>query len=92
MGLVFIENILVASDSAQDISVLLSKLHDPMPHARALACLVCRALLVRTSGEQQILLAHRFICGMRLTLLEASDNLSLEEVCPVLLGSLGIWC
>ena len=81
---VFIENIL-ASNSTQDITVLLSKLHDPVPHARALAYLVCRALLMRSSGDQQVLLAHRVVRAMHLTLLEASDDLSLEEVCPVLL-------
>lgn len=85
----FIENILAASDSAQDITLLMSKLHDPLPHARALAYLVCRALLMRSSGDQQILLAHRFIHTMRLALFEASDGLSLEEVCPVLPISLG---
>ncbi|KAF8125619.1 hypothetical protein EV363DRAFT_1225659 [Boletus edulis] len=73
------ENILAASNSTQDVTVLLSKLHDPLPHARALAYLVCRALLMQTSGDRQILLAHRCIHTMRLTLLEAGDSLSLEE-------------
>ncbi|KAG6369730.1 hypothetical protein JVT61DRAFT_13599 [Boletus reticuloceps] len=73
------ENILAASNSTQDVTVLLSKLHDPLPHARALAYLVCRALLMRTSGDQQVLLAHRCTHAMRLTLLEAGDSLSLEE-------------
>ncbi|KAG8215319.1 hypothetical protein J3R82DRAFT_8910 [Butyriboletus roseoflavus] len=73
------ENILIANDGTQDITILLSKFHDPIPHARALAYLVCRALLMRTTGDQQILLAHRFMSAMRLTSLEASDDLSLEE-------------
>ncbi|KAF8440039.1 hypothetical protein L210DRAFT_3760928 [Boletus edulis BED1] len=47
----FIENILAASNSAKDVTVLLSKLHDPLPHARALAYLVCRALLMRNVGR-----------------------------------------
>lgn len=55
-----------------------------MPRARALAYLVCRALLLRASGNQQIILAHRFMRAMRLTVLEASDGLSLNEVCSVL--------
>ena len=89
---VFIENVLVASNCTQDIDVLLSKLHDPIPHARALAYLVCRALLIRASGDQQILLAHRLVRAMRLTLLEASDDLSLKEVCSILLISLRNQC
>ena len=55
-----------------------------MPRARALAYLVCRALLLHASGNQQIILAHRFMRAMRLTVLEASDGLSLNEVCSVL--------
>ncbi|KAI9571928.1 hypothetical protein HD554DRAFT_2300345 [Boletus coccyginus] len=73
------ENILVADSSAQDVPVLLSKFHDPVSHSRALAYLVCRALLMRTSGDQQILLAYRFMRAMRLTSLETNDSLSLEE-------------
>jgi len=92
MSEVFVESILVADSIAQDVPVLLSKFHDPVSHSRALAYLVCRALLMRTSGDQQILLAYRSIRAMGLTSLETSDSLSLEEVCLVLLILSGIRC
>ncbi|KAG9310969.1 hypothetical protein JVU11DRAFT_8847 [Chiua virens] len=55
------------------------KLHDSNSHARALAYLVCRALLMQTSGDEKTLLALRFIRCMRVSLIEARDSLSLEE-------------
>ncbi|KIJ18295.1 hypothetical protein PAXINDRAFT_97715, partial [Paxillus involutus ATCC 200175] len=77
------ENILASNDIAQDISLTLPKLHDPLPHARALAYLVCRALLIRTSGDQQISLAYQILRAMRLTVLQGKDastgDLTLQE-------------
>lgn len=47
---------------------------------------------MRASGDQQILLAHRFVRALDLTLLEAGDDLSLKEVCSILLILLRIQC
>ncbi|KAF9221723.1 hypothetical protein BS17DRAFT_710411 [Gyrodon lividus] len=69
------ENILASNDIAQDISLTLPKLHDALPHARALAYLVCRALLMRSSGDQQVPLAYQILRAMRLTFLEGKDDL-----------------
>jgi U3 small nucleolar RNA-associated protein 10 len=88
---VFTENILASNDIAQDISLTLPKLHDPLPHARALAYLVCRALLIRTSGDQQISLAYQILRAMRLSVLQGKDastgDLTLQEVCQSVLSS-----
>ncbi|KAL4062956.1 hypothetical protein V8B97DRAFT_2026593 [Scleroderma yunnanense] len=67
------ENILASDDPRRDIHLLLSKLHDPMPHGRALAYLVCRRLLARRSGDQKIALASQILCAMRLRTLDGTD-------------------
>ncbi|KIJ60905.1 hypothetical protein HYDPIDRAFT_42974 [Hydnomerulius pinastri MD-312] len=78
------DNILASNETIQETNVMLSKLHDPLPHARALAYLVCRALLIRTSGDQQILMARQILQAMRLSSLEGEIDLqgdsSLQEV------------
>ncbi|KAI6022898.1 hypothetical protein BKA83DRAFT_89928, partial [Pisolithus microcarpus] len=68
------ENILASSDLEKDTEHLLSKMEDTMPHGRALAYLICRELLVRTSGEQQIPLALRVLRAMRLSTLDDTDD------------------
>ncbi|KAI6037989.1 hypothetical protein EDC04DRAFT_2699173 [Pisolithus marmoratus] len=68
------ENVLASSDSEKDTEHLLSKMEDSIPHGRALAYLVCRELLVRGSGDQQITLAIRILCAMRLSTLDDTDD------------------
>ncbi|KAG6334786.1 hypothetical protein ID866_4304 [Astraeus odoratus] len=75
------ENILASSDIAQDIESLLPKLQASMPHGRALAYLVCRALLKRSSGNQRITFASQILHAMRINTLEdTGDELSQEEL------------
>ncbi|KAI6117492.1 hypothetical protein EV401DRAFT_2197674 [Pisolithus croceorrhizus] len=72
------ENILASTNLAKDTKHLLSKMEDTMPHGRALAYLVCRELLVRTSDDRQITLAIRILRAMRLSTLDDTDD-SLKE-------------
>ncbi|OJA15136.1 hypothetical protein AZE42_07566 [Rhizopogon vesiculosus] len=80
------ENILASSDSSSDISLILSKLHDPLPHARALAYLVVRILLLSTSCEQQVDIALGALSAMKLNSVDGFGDLSdgstsLQEAC-----------
>ncbi|KAI6126293.1 hypothetical protein EDD16DRAFT_1553513 [Pisolithus croceorrhizus] len=68
------ENILASTNLEKDTEHLLSKMEDTMPHGRALAYLVCRELLVRTSGDRQITLAIRILRAMRLSTLDDPDD------------------
>lgn len=68
------KNILASSDLEKDTEHLLSKLEDTMPHGRALAYLVCRELLVHSSGDRQIILAIRILRAMRLSTLDDIDD------------------
>ncbi|KIO05768.1 hypothetical protein M404DRAFT_103232, partial [Pisolithus tinctorius Marx 270] len=68
------QNILASSDLEKDTEHLLSKLEDTMPHGRALAYLVCHELLVRSSGDRQIILAIRILRAMRLSTLDDIDD------------------
>ncbi|OAX34660.1 hypothetical protein K503DRAFT_428951 [Rhizopogon vinicolor AM-OR11-026] len=70
------ENILASSDSSNDISLILSKLHDPLPHARALAYLVVRVLLLSTSCEQQVDIALGALSTMKLHSIDGFGDLS----------------
>ncbi|KAJ8583913.1 hypothetical protein M405DRAFT_936925 [Rhizopogon salebrosus TDB-379] len=70
------ENILASNDSSSDISIILSKLHDPLPHARALAYLVVRVLLLSTSCEQQVDIALRALNAMKLHSVDGFGDLS----------------
>jgi U3 small nucleolar RNA-associated protein 10 len=72
----FAENILASNDSSSDISIILSKLHDPLPHARALAYLVVRVLLLSTSCEQQVDIALRALNAMKLHSVDGFGDLS----------------
>ncbi|KAG1720632.1 hypothetical protein EDB19DRAFT_1775930 [Suillus lakei] len=60
------ENILASNDGSSDISLILSKLHDPLPHGRALAYLVVRVLLLNTSCGQQVDIALQALAAMKL--------------------------
>lgn len=77
-------NILASDDQAHDIERLLSKLQDSMSHARVLAYLVCRGLLIRSSVDEQISLAARILDVMGLRALDGADDdlneSALEEV------------
>ncbi|KAG2151035.1 uncharacterized protein EDB93DRAFT_318060 [Suillus bovinus] len=79
------ENILASNDSSSDISFILSKLHDPLPHGRALAYLVIRVLLLSTSCEQQVDIALRTLAAMKLYSVDgfgdlADSSANLQEV------------
>lgn len=79
-----VANILASDDQAHDIERLLSKLQDSMSHARVLAYLVCRGLLIRSSVDEQISLAARILDVMGLRALDGADDdlneSALEEV------------
>ncbi|KAF9238673.1 hypothetical protein BU15DRAFT_88298 [Melanogaster broomeanus] len=76
-------NLDVANKIAGDSALYYPSCMIPLPHARALAYLVCRALLMRTSGDQQFSLAYEIVRAMRLTFLEGKDDflgdLTLQE-------------
>ncbi|KAG2757731.1 hypothetical protein P692DRAFT_20824545 [Suillus brevipes Sb2] len=79
------ENILASNDNSSDISLILSKLHDPLPHGRALAYLVVRVLLLSTSCEQQIDIALQALAAMKLHSVDgfsdlADSSANLQEV------------
>ncbi|KAH7920221.1 hypothetical protein BV22DRAFT_1199044 [Leucogyrophana mollusca] len=74
------ENILASNDSSADIPLVLAKLHDPLPHGRALAYLVARALLLRSSGNQQIGMACRLLHAMRLGDMGVFDGLAEQDI------------
>jgi U3 small nucleolar RNA-associated protein 10 len=89
--LFFAENILASNDSSSDITLILSKLHDPLPHARALAYLVVRALLLSTSCEQQVEIALRALNAMKLHSVDSFGDISegstsLQEACTIFLS------
>lgn len=56
------------------LTFLLSKLTDNDAHARALAYLVCRALLGYLSGEKQIDTAHKVIGAMQLESFDGMED------------------
>ncbi|KZT68072.1 hypothetical protein DAEQUDRAFT_348588 [Daedalea quercina L-15889] len=64
------DNILGSNNYSHLFELLLGKLQDPNPHARALAYLTVRALLSRLSGEHQIDAAHAVIRATGLETLE----------------------
>ncbi|KAG0706218.1 hypothetical protein DFH29DRAFT_902720 [Suillus ampliporus] len=77
-------NILASNDSSSDISLILSKLQDPLPHGRALAYLVVRVLLLNTSCEQQLDIALQALSAMKLHSVDgygdlADSSASLQE-------------
>ncbi|EIW76657.1 hypothetical protein CONPUDRAFT_168479 [Coniophora puteana RWD-64-598 SS2] len=75
------ENIL-SSHRDVEVSALLSKLHDPQPHGRALAYLVARALLLQSSGGRQVRIASQVLKVMRLNSLDSGDQV--EKLTDVL--------
>lgn len=87
----FAENILASNDSSSDITLILSKLHDPLPHARALAYLVVRVLLLSTSCEQQVEIALGALNAMKLHSVDSFGDISegstsLQEACTIFLS------
>ncbi|KAG1896221.1 uncharacterized protein F5891DRAFT_1054817 [Suillus fuscotomentosus] len=79
------ENILASNDSSSDISLILLKLHDPLPHGRALAYLVVRVLLLSTSCGQQVDIALQVLAAMKLHSVDgfgdlADSSANLQEV------------
>ncbi|KAG2363636.1 hypothetical protein BDR07DRAFT_1471237 [Suillus spraguei] len=69
------ENILASNDSSSDISLILFKLHDPLPHGRALAYLVVRVLLLSTSCGQQVDIALQALTAMKLNSVDCFGDL-----------------
>ncbi|KAG2130333.1 hypothetical protein DEU56DRAFT_815464 [Suillus clintonianus] len=79
------ENVLASNDSLSDISLILSKLHDPLPHGRALAYLVVRAFLLNTSCGQQVDIALQALAALKLPSVDgfgdlADSSANLQEV------------
>ncbi|KAG1775600.1 hypothetical protein EV702DRAFT_421745 [Suillus placidus] len=79
------ENILASNDGSSDISLILFKLHDPLPHGRALAYLVVRVLLLSTSCGQQVDIALQALAAMKLHSVDgfgdlADSSMNLQEV------------
>lgn len=70
------ENILASNDSSSDISLVLPKLHDPLPHGRALAYLVVRVLLLSTSCGQQVDIALQVLAAMKLHSVDGFGDLA----------------
>jgi U3 small nucleolar RNA-associated protein 10 len=55
---------------------MLCKLHDPLPHGRALAYLVVRVLLLNTSCEQQVDIALQALAAMKLYSVDGFSDLA----------------
>ncbi|KAG1807089.1 uncharacterized protein BJ212DRAFT_1387903 [Suillus subaureus] len=70
------ENILTSNDSSSDISLILFKLHDLLPHGRALAYLVVRVLLLNTSCGQQVDIALQALAAMKLQSVDGFGDLA----------------
>ena len=68
------ENIVGSPSFASHLDFLLGRLSASDAHARALAYLVCRALLGYLSGEKQVDAAHKIIHAMQLESLDDMDD------------------
>ncbi|KAH7908681.1 hypothetical protein BJ138DRAFT_1128268 [Hygrophoropsis aurantiaca] len=74
------ENILASNDCSADITLVLEMLNSPLAHGRALAYLVVRAFLLRSSGNQQISLASDALHSMRLGNMGILDGLADQNI------------
>ncbi|EKM52689.1 uncharacterized protein PHACADRAFT_101069 [Phanerochaete carnosa HHB-10118-sp] len=68
------ENVVGSRAFAAHVEFLLGRLNGGDAHARALAYLVCRALLGHLSGERRVDVAHKIIATMKLENLEGMED------------------
>ncbi|GJE92911.1 U3snoRNP10 and BP28CT domain-containing protein [Phanerochaete sordida] len=68
------ENVVGSPAYAAHLEFLLERLNASDAHARALAYLVCRALLGNLSGERQVDVAHKIVNAMKLESLDKLED------------------
>ena len=73
-GLSFAANIFASESLEQHFAFVLEKLQDGNAYARALAYLVCRALLPHFSGAPLVDAAHRVVGAMGIKTLDGMDE------------------